>query len=106
MTDPLALALRDLRGSPNTEAAGHADAEDAQALRAALRRLGWALVPLELDDAMRTAIWRARAAELVHTPRNADAYAAHHLANDAQRALDRATWTAMHQHAAERLGDG
>ena len=52
MIDPLALALRELRRSPDTEAAGWADAEDADTLRRILRAAGWALVPVEPTEAM------------------------------------------------------
>lgn len=104
--DPLALALRELRGSPNTEAAGFRDAEDAATLRAILARLGHALLPIALDEPMRRAVWLAQARHVVHTPANAALYAEARVANDAQRRLDAVAWAAMHQHAAERLGDG
>jgi hypothetical protein len=106
MLDPLAVALRDLRNSPDTEAAGWRDAEDAAALRAILARLGFALVPIALDDAMRRAVWLIQAPHFVHTPAKVADYAQARVANEAQRALDRAAWAAMHQHAAERLGHG
>lgn len=45
--EALARALRGLRGSPATEAAGWRDAEDADALLALLRREGWDVMPME-----------------------------------------------------------
>lgn len=47
--DPLARALRDLRGGPG-EAAGFIDAEDAAALRRALAAYGLAVVPATLPE--------------------------------------------------------
>lgn len=53
MTNPLARALRELRGSPAQgdagDAAGHDDAEDADTLARILAGLGLALVPVALD---------------------------------------------------------
>lgn len=106
MIDPLALALREIRGSANTEAAGHIDAEDADTLRRILARLGWALVPVALDAEMRRAIWQAQAEHLVQTPATRAAYTTFRLTNDQQHALDRAAWSAIHAEVARRLGDG
>jgi hypothetical protein len=49
--DPLARALRELRASPPTEAAGHQDAEDAEALRSILRKMGLVVVPAAREAA-------------------------------------------------------
>lgn len=101
--DPLALALRELRNSPNTEAAGWRDAADANALRAILARLGLGLVPTELDEAMRAAIWRAQAAQLLITPQTRETYARARVENVAQHELDRVAWAALHAEAAARF---
>lgn len=100
---PLALALREWRASPDTEAAGWQDAEDAAALRAILARHGYALVPVELDEPMRAAIWRAQAEHLL-TPETREGYARTRIENATQRALDTAAWRAMHAEAAARHG--
>lgn len=103
MIDPLALALRELRGSPNTEAAGFADAADADSLRRILAGLGVALVPLELDAEMRAAIWRAQADRLIHTPEAREAFVRARLASDHQAETDRAAWQAIHAEARRRF---
>jgi hypothetical protein len=109
--DPLALSLRELRGSPETEAAGHADAEDAHTLHRILARLGYFIAPTVPDDALRLAVHQARAAHAIATRpelRGADAEALARAAvtSDAQRAQDHVTMAAMQRHLAREIGHG
>lgn len=103
----LAAALRDIRG-----AADHAtaiDAADAAQLAAALKRLGWSLVPTELDDAMRLTIWRAQGKHMRLTRAgfgivDAEAFAADRAADPLQRQQDQAAWSAALAEAETRDG--
>ena len=105
MIDPLALALRELRGSPDTHHAGWRDAEDADALHAILLRAGWFIAPVQPGDDLRLAVHLARIERAI--ARNpglsgTDAAAAARAAvgHEPQREIDHLTMRAMQQHLA------
>lgn len=103
MIEALAAALAELRGSPRTDAAGHADAEDADTLHRLLARHGLALIPAELDAEMRAAIWRAHAERLIHTPDSRATFVAARLASDHQAEADRASYASIIAEARRRF---
>ena len=98
--DKLALALRDLRGSPDTEDTRWIDAQEADTLRAALRQHGLALVPTEVTEPIRRAVWLAQyehAASTLYPGLSGDALAEmtdKRLADEDQAERDRIAWRA------------